>query len=133
MRPTTRPRIRTWSAITAPTTRAFSPTASRTAVTSPLTTQSICISPSLTRSPLTVSPALRIDGGFCLAAGAGLLFLLLENMVAGLAAFGGIDLLVIEQDFIMQMLAGTAAGRSEERRGGEECVRKCRSRWSPYP
>src|SRR3546814_13767512 len=23
--------------------------------------------------------------------------------------------------------------RSEERRGGKECVRTCRSRWSPYP
>src|SRR3546814_13690938 len=23
-------------------------------------------------------------------------------------------------------------GRSEERRGGKECVRTCRSRWSPY-
>src|SRR3546814_15255790 len=25
------------------------------------------------------------------------------------------------------------AGRSEERRVGQECVRTCRSRWSPYP
>ena len=25
-----------------------------------------------------------------------------------------------------------AAGRSEERRVGKECVRLCRSRWSPY-
>src|SRR3546814_4470308 len=25
-----------------------------------------------------------------------------------------------------------AEARSEERRGGEECVRTCRSRWSPY-
>src|SRR3546814_9006228 len=25
-----------------------------------------------------------------------------------------------------------AAGRSEERRGGKECVSTCRSRWSPY-
>src|SRR3546814_16093780 len=24
-------------------------------------------------------------------------------------------------------------GRSEESRGGKECVSKCRSRWSPYP
>src|SRR3546814_11144605 len=24
-------------------------------------------------------------------------------------------------------------GRSEERRGGKECVSTCRSRWSPYP
>src|SRR3546814_14722702 len=30
--------------------------------------------------------------------------------------------------------AGSAAAefRSEERRGGKECVRTCRSRWSPY-
>src|SRR3546814_9123924 len=26
-----------------------------------------------------------------------------------------------------------AAGRSEERRVGKECVSTCRSRWSPYP
>src|SRR3546814_18496427 len=26
----------------------------------------------------------------------------------------------------------TAAARSEERRAGKECVRTCRSRWSPY-
>src|SRR3546814_14627478 len=25
-----------------------------------------------------------------------------------------------------------STGRSEERRGGKECVRTCRSRWSPY-
>src|SRR3546814_1352557 len=28
---------------------------------------------------------------------------------------------------------GNAAGRSEERRGGKECVSTCRSRWSPDP
>src|SRR3546814_9994555 len=27
---------------------------------------------------------------------------------------------------------GSTVGRSEERRVGKECVRKCRSRWSPY-
>src|SRR3546814_17744352 len=27
---------------------------------------------------------------------------------------------------------GSAKRRSEERRGGKECVRTCRSRWSPY-
>src|SRR3546814_14337015 len=27
---------------------------------------------------------------------------------------------------------GTDANRSEERRVGKECVRTCRSRWSPY-
>src|SRR3546814_16734808 len=29
-------------------------------------------------------------------------------------------------------LADAAIARSEERRVGKECVRKCRSRWSPY-
>src|SRR3546814_3509551 len=29
-------------------------------------------------------------------------------------------------------LAGSADDRSEERRVGKECVRTCRSRWSPY-
>src|SRR3546814_13222551 len=34
----------------------------------------------------------------------------------------------------LQALAATLAGsRSEERRLVEECVRTCRSRWSPYP
>src|SRR3546814_19202683 len=35
----------------------------------------------------------------------------------------------------MSMLATTpqkSRGRSEERRVGKECVRTCRSRWSPY-
>src|SRR3546814_16864182 len=30
------------------------------------------------------------------------------------------------------VLATAAAMRSEERRGGQECVSTCRSRWSPY-
>src|SRR3546814_17598775 len=29
-------------------------------------------------------------------------------------------------------LPAVRAGRSEERRGGKECDRTCRSRWSPY-
>ena len=29
-------------------------------------------------------------------------------------------------------LSGTFEMRSEERRVGKECARKCRSRWSPY-
>src|SRR3546814_16929852 len=32
-----------------------------------------------------------------------------------------------------QVLAVTTLGRSEERRGGKECVSECRSRWAPYP
>src|SRR3546814_12426054 len=31
------------------------------------------------------------------------------------------------------MLRHLLAQRSEERRVGKECVRTCRSRWSPYP
>src|SRR3546814_7982765 len=30
------------------------------------------------------------------------------------------------------VLSMTRAARSEERRGGKECVSTCRSRWSPY-
>src|SRR3546814_11397585 len=48
-----------------------------------------------------------------------------EQVNAGVAevvkAWGGVDVLV------------SNAGRSEERRVGTECVRSCRSRWSPYP
>src|SRR3546814_14466832 len=36
---------------------------------------------------------------------------------------------------VLMALSGSAARaqqRSEERRVGKECVRKCRSRWSPY-
>src|SRR3546814_13203199 len=32
----------------------------------------------------------------------------------------------------MRTAASLAAGRSEERRVGKECVSTCRSRWSPY-
>src|SRR3546814_11529761 len=39
-------------------------------------------------------------------------------------------------DYYCKMKAATqrsiAEGRSEERRGGKECVSTCRSRWSPY-
>ena len=30
------------------------------------------------------------------------------------------------------VLTGPTAARSEERRVGKECLRLCRSRWSPY-
>src|SRR3546814_16594281 len=33
---------------------------------------------------------------------------------------------------VAQNAAGMPEGRSEERRVGKECVRTCRSRWSPY-
>src|SRR3546814_13530964 len=32
----------------------------------------------------------------------------------------------------ISVVLGPAAGRSEERRVGKECVSTCRSRWSPY-
>src|SRR3546814_20180496 len=32
-----------------------------------------------------------------------------------------------------ELAAYPAPGRSDERRVGKECVRTCRSRWSPYP
>src|SRR3546814_14746274 len=35
-------------------------------------------------------------------------------------------------DFCDRFFWGLAAGRSEERRVGKECVSTCRSRWSPY-
>src|SRR3546814_779729 len=39
-----------------------------------------------------------------------------------------------EQDFRArhQAIEAAISGRSEERRVGKECVRTCRSRWSPY-
>src|SRR3546814_16512977 len=46
------------------------------------------------------------------------------------------DIEMIRADEINQayerMLKGDVKYRSEERRVGKECVRKCRSRWSPY-
>ena len=35
-------------------------------------------------------------------------------------------------DYELRIKAMDAAGRSEERRVGKECLRQCRSRWSPY-
>src|SRR3546814_7709116 len=45
-----------------------------------------------------------------------------------------IDLLetMIEHLIFPRAEAGHRARRSEERRGGKECVRTCRSRWSPH-
>src|SRR3546814_20746193 len=41
------------------------------------------------------------------------------------------EMLGILRDGIRQ-LSAAASERSEERRVGKECVRPCRSRWSPY-
>src|SRR3546814_12006714 len=52
--------------------------------------------------------------------------------------FIGDQLAVVEPEAIFRARAtlrrdlGTALERSEERRVGKECVRTCRSRWSPY-
>src|SRR3546814_13070060 len=37
------------------------------------------------------------------------------------------------QQLLRDIMDGIHARRSEERRVGKECVRTCRSRWSPYP
>ena len=34
--------------------------------------------------------------------------------------------------FLLHLRCGQAVFRSEERRVGKECLRLCRSRWSPY-
>src|SRR3546814_20607245 len=43
---------------------------------------------------------------------------------------------IAESGRIVDMLVASGSnqirGRSEERRGGKECVSTCRSRWSPY-
>src|SRR3546814_14694856 len=44
--------------------------------------------------------------------------------------FGG--KLFIRSDALLAALGAKAAGRSEARRVGKECVSPCRSRWSPY-
>src|SRR3546814_12724435 len=42
-----------------------------------------------------------------------------------------IDAVVADRPVWLERVDGHA-GRSEERRGGKECVSTCRSRWSPY-
>src|SRR3546814_12517374 len=39
---------------------------------------------------------------------------------------------VVEKQKVEAARCFEAPGRSEERRGGKECVSTCRSRWSPY-
>src|SRR3546814_14574566 len=53
--------------------------------------------------------------------------------------YGGLGLTVTLEDGAVKVIAPTedtpaerAGIRSEERRGGQEGVRPCRSRWSPY-
>src|SRR3546814_15513544 len=40
--------------------------------------------------------------------------------------------ILVGQLMLRPYLLSEHTGRSEERRGGKECVRTCRSRWSPY-
>src|SRR3546814_14962964 len=47
-----------------------------------------------------------------------------------LEAFGAVIALTQEQ--VARCLEQTGIGRSAESRVGKECVRTCRSRWSPY-
>src|SRR3546814_11893559 len=46
---------------------------------------------------------------------------------------GYFDVIALDSVGIVETVApmGTALTRSEERRGGKECVSTCRSRWSP--
>src|SRR3546814_14280671 len=37
-----------------------------------------------------------------------------------------------DRQYSKRPVAGVEGNRSEERRGGKECVSTCRSRWSPY-
>src|SRR3546814_17403555 len=44
--------------------------------------------------------------------------------------------MALEHGFVVQLIANEPlrnVNRSEERRGGKECVSTCRSRWSPLP
>src|SRR3546814_10534975 len=42
------------------------------------------------------------------------------------------DLGYVADETLELFVLGDEIGRSEERRVGKECVRTCRSRWSPY-
>src|SRR3546814_3493113 len=56
--------------------------------------------------------------------------------VVHVALHRGEDTFVMAFDGMAEIAArqpGDHDGRSEERRGGKECVSTCRSRWSPYP
>ena len=54
-----------------------------------------------------------------------------DNLVKAIQC--GITKINIATDlFVAGVAAGAQEGRSEERRVGKECLRLCRSRWSPY-
>src|SRR3546814_20801281 len=50
------------------------------------------------------------------------------SLIAALALFEG----AVGADSVWAAAQVDEAWRSEERRGGKECVRTCRFRWSPY-
>src|SRR3546814_13256872 len=52
-----------------------------------------------------------------------------SNAMAMQAALDGVGIAIAQFPYVSDALA---AGRSEERRVGKECVSTCRSRWSPY-
>ena len=58
----------------------------------------------------------------------------LANLADGKACQGyeAVDLLLVGELIGQEALFERAQLRSEERRVGKECLRLCRSRWSPY-
>src|SRR3546814_2039165 len=57
------------------------------------------------------------------------------QLLIGLAGLGGGPHIAIAAHiagFLVGLALARSAARSEERRVGKECVRTCRSRWSPY-
>src|SRR3546814_19706617 len=54
----------------------------------------------------------------------------------GVKMLGGVEYLGVDDDGLRVRVDGSeqmlAVDRSEERRVGKECLRTCRSRWSPY-
>src|SRR3546814_13936759 len=55
-----------------------------------------------------------------------------ERRISGKARRLDVDLADRQVVPAKRAAADGAVGRSEERRVGKECVRTCRSRWSPY-
>src|SRR3546814_19990182 len=62
----------------------------------------------------------------------------IDVLAVGQEGAGGLVLEVLEPEAVAELVhhhveeADLSGGRSEERRVGKECVRTCRSRWSPY-